>query len=110
MACTCTIATNVDNLIQHLNKAFENKVRLGIMSLLMIHDELEFTRIKELLQVTDGNLASHSRALESAGYILVEKSFVGRKPNTTYKATEEGRKAFGQHLDALEDLIRRGRE
>ena len=80
------------------------------MSLLMVNDELEFTRMKELLQVTDGNLASHSRALESAGYIQVEKSFVGRKPNTVYKATTEGQEAFRQHLDALEHLIRQGRE
>ncbi|EMR01438.1 winged helix-turn-helix domain-containing protein [Cesiribacter andamanensis] len=98
------------NPIQHLNKAFENKVRLGIMSLLMIHEELEFTRIKELLQLTDGNLASHSRALESAGYVEVEKSFVGRKPNTLYRATKAGRSAFQQHLDALEVLIRQGRD
>ncbi|AHM60667.1 hypothetical protein D770_12050 [Flammeovirgaceae bacterium 311] len=99
----------MDNLLKNLNKAFESKVRLGVMSLLMIHDELEFTRLRELLQVTDGNLASHSRALETAGYIQVEKSFVGRKPNTTYKATREGSKAFQEHLGALENLIRHGR-
>lgn len=79
------------------------------MSLLMIHEELEFTRIKELLQVTDGNLASHSRALETAGYLLVEKSFVGRKPNTVFRATADGKSAFQQHLKALEELIRQGR-
>ncbi len=79
------------------------------MSLLMIHDELEFTRIKELLQVTDGNLASHSRALETAGYLLVEKGFVGRKPNTVFRATAEGKIAFQEHLKALEQLIRQGR-
>ncbi len=99
----------MDNLLKNINKAFESKVRLGVMSLLMIHDELEFTRLRELLQVTDGNLASHSRALESAGYIQVEKSFVGRRPNTTYKASPEGCKAFQEHLNALENLIRQGR-
>ena len=99
----------MDSLLKHLNKAFESKVRLGVMSLLMINEELEFTRLKELLQVTDGNLASHSRALETAGYIQVEKSFVGRKPNTTFKATNEGCKAFKEHLIALENLIRQGR-
>lgn len=99
----------MDNLLKNINKAFESKVRLGIMSLLMIHEELEFTRIKELLQVTDGNLASHSRALETAGYLLVEKSFVGRKPNTVFRATADGKSAFQQHLKALEELIRQGR-
>ena len=99
----------MDNLLKNINKAFESKVRLGIMSLLMIHDELEFTRIKELLQVTDGNLASHSRALETAGYLQVEKSFVGRKPNTVFKATPEGKTAFQDHLKALEQLIKQGR-
>ncbi|MBW3544230.1 MAG: transcriptional regulator [Bacteroidetes bacterium] len=99
----------MDNLLKNINKAFESKVRLGIMSLLMIHEELEFTRIKELLQVTDGNLASHSRALETAGYLLVEKSFVGRKPNTVFRATADGKSAFQQHLKALEELIRQGK-
>ena len=99
----------MDSLLKNLNKAFESKVRLGVMSLLMINEELEFTRLKELLQVTDGNLASHSRALETAGYIQVDKSFIGRKPNTTYKATTEGCKAFKEHLYALENLIRQGR-
>lgn len=99
----------MDNLLKNINKAFESKVRLGIMSLLMIHEELEFTRIKELLQVTDGNLASHSRALETAGYLLVEKSFVGRKPNTVFRATADGKIAFQEHLRALEALIKQGR-
>lgn len=99
----------MDKLLKNINKAFESKVRLGIMSLLMIHEELDFTRIKELLQVTDGNLASHSRALETAGYLLVEKSFVGRKPNTVFRATAAGKTAFQQHLKALEELIRQGR-
>lgn len=98
----------MDKLLKNLNKAFESKVRLGIMSLLMVHNELDFTRIKELLQVTDGNLASHSRTLETAGYLLVEKSFVGRKPNTVFKATAEGKITFRQHLEALEQLIRGG--
>ena len=65
--------------------------------------------MKELLQVTDGNLASHTRALESTGYLLVEKSFIGRKPNTVFKATAEGKTAFRLHLEALEQLIRQGR-
>lgn len=89
-----------------LNKAFENRTRLGIMSVLMVNDSVEFTQLKELLQVTDGNLASHIAALEKAGYLEVTKQFVGKKPNTTYSVTRSGRKAFGEHLDALEKLLK----
>lgn len=93
------------NLIQHLNKAFENKVRLGIMAALMVNSKLSFNGLKELLELTDGNLASHLKALEKAEYILVNKSFIGRKPNTTYKITNAGRDTFELHLKALEKLI-----
>ncbi len=92
-------------LLIHLNKAFESKARLGIMSALMVNDKLDFNALKELLDLTDGNLASHLKALEEQGYLEVQKQFVGRKPNTTYGATPEGRKAFGEHLSALEKLI-----
>ncbi len=95
-------------IIQDLNKAFENRIRLGIMSALMVNDDVEFTALKELLDVTDGNLASHTRALEDAGYIAVEKSFVGRKPNTRFKITPTGRSAFEAHLLALEKIVRGG--
>lgn len=91
--------------IQDLNKAFESRVRLGIMSALMVNDSLDFNALKELLEVTDGNLASHTRALESLQYIDVEKSFVGRKPNTKFSITAKGKKAFEQHLSALEQLL-----
>lgn len=93
------------NPIQNLNKAFENKVRLGVMAALMVNTKLSFNDLKELLELTDGNLASHLKALEKVAYILVEKSFIGRKPNTTYRATSEGKAAFETHLKALEDLI-----
>ncbi|TND08511.1 MAG: transcriptional regulator [Bacteroidetes bacterium] len=89
-----------------LNKAFENRARLGIMSILMVNDSVEFTHMKELLQVTDGNLASHITALEKAGYVEVTKQFIGKKPNTTYSVTRSGRKAFTEHLDALEKLLK----
>ena len=94
------------NFIEDLNKAFESRIRLGIMSVLMVNDWVDFGTLKEMLQVTDGNLASHIRALEEAAYLLVNKQFVGRKPNTSYSATEAGRNAFQEHLNALEDLIR----
>ncbi|MFA0960824.1 winged helix-turn-helix domain-containing protein [Roseivirga sp. BDSF3-8] len=95
-----------DHIIHKLNKAFENRIRLGVMSALLANDKVEYTEIKELLQVTDGNLASHLKALEKANYIQVHKKFVGRKPNTSYSATREGVSAFQEHINALEALIK----
>jgi len=95
----------VKNLLANLNKAFDNKVRLGIMAALMANADMDFTSLKELLSVTDGNLASHLKALEKENYINVTKQFIGRKPNTKYEATQSGRKAFQEHIDALEKLI-----
>lgn len=92
-------------LLDGINKAFESKVRLGIMSVLMVNDSVDFTTLKSLLNVTDGNLASHARGLEELGYIRCEKKFVGRKPNTSYQATELGREAFRQHIQALEAFL-----
>ncbi|GAB3937798.1 winged helix-turn-helix domain-containing protein [Mucilaginibacter myungsuensis] len=89
-----------------LDKAFENRVRLQIMSVLVVNERYDFNSLKDLLGVTDGNLASHLKGLEKEEYILVNKSFVGRKPNTTYEATDKGRSAFNAHLDALEALIK----
>jgi DNA-binding MarR family transcriptional regulator len=88
-----------------LDKAFENRVRLQIMSVLSANQRYDFNSLKELLGITDGNLASHLKGLEKEEYITVHKSFLGRKPNTNYEATEKGKKAFRDHLDALEQLI-----
>lgn len=93
--------------IHKLHKAFESRVRLGIMSVLMVNDSIDFNTLKDLLQVTDGNLASHSAALEKEGFIHIKKEFVGKKTLTTYSATKLGVKAFEEHLDALEKLIKR---
>lgn len=93
------------DLISNLNKHFESRVRLGVMAILMVNDWVDFSGLKELLNVTDGNLASHIKSLEAVGYIEVKKQFVGNKPNTSYRATLEGRKAFDSHLEALENLI-----
>ena len=92
--------------ISGLNKVFENRVRLGIMSVLMVNDSYDFNNLKATLGVTDGNLASHLKALEEKGMIKVNKQFIGRKPNTSYSATEAGIAGFRQHLKALENLIR----
>jgi len=94
------------NIISNINKAFDHRIRLGIMSILMVNDYADFKMLKELLGVTDGNLASHTKALEKEEYILVEKSFIGRKPNTRYTATKKGREAFQKHVDAIEKLLK----
>jgi DNA-binding MarR family transcriptional regulator len=92
--------------IHTLNKAFDHRVRLGVMAVLLANESVSFNDLKESLDLTDGNLASHVSALEKAGYVLVNKQFVGKKPNTTYMATTEGKVAFQEHLAALEKLLR----
>lgn len=91
--------------IIRLNKLFENRVRLGIMSVLVISDSYDFNSLKETLGVTDGNLASHLKALEENDMIKVNKQFIGRKPNTSYSITPNGEKLFRAHLKTLEDII-----
>ncbi|MEI6137720.1 MAG: transcriptional regulator [Mariniphaga sp.] len=98
----------MNNIIADLNKAFDNRVRLGIMSILMVNDDVDFNALKEMLNLTDGNLASHLKALEGTGYIVMYKEFVGRKPRTSFSATASGKSAFKTHLDALEKLIKGG--
>ncbi|MDO9595520.1 MAG: transcriptional regulator [Lutibacter sp.] len=93
------------NYINDLNKAFESRVRLGIMSILLVNDFADFATLKEQLNITDGNLASHLNALEKLKYIDIKKQFIGKKPNTSYSVTIAGKKAFSEHLDALERLI-----
>lgn len=95
------------NIIQNINKAFDHRIRLGIMSVLMVNEYADFNMLKELLGVTDGNLASHTKALESEEYIAIEKQFIGKKPNTRYLVTKLGRKAFQKHIAALEKLIQK---
>ena len=94
-------------LVESLNKSFENRVRLAVMSILVVNDSIDFNSLKRMLNVTDGNLATHIAALENRKYIKVEKDFVGKKTLTTYSVTHSGRKAFADHLNALEQLIRR---
>jgi DNA-binding MarR family transcriptional regulator len=92
-------------ILSNFNKAFESRVRLGIMSVLAVNESMDFTGLKDILAATDGNLASHLRALEEAGFISMEKSFINRKPNTSYSITEEGMESFRSHIKALEELI-----
>lgn len=76
------------------------------MSSLATNDSLDFTSLKEFLDVTDGNLATHIKKLEKEGFIGVEKSFIDRKPNTKYYMTAEGKKAFDEHLKVMEEIIK----
>ncbi|MDP3394709.1 transcriptional regulator [Sediminibacterium sp.] len=94
------------NSIEALNKAFESRVRLGIMSILMVAESVDFGTLKAELKITDGNIASHISALEKLEYINVKKQFIGKKPNTTYIITAKGRKAFTLHIHALEKIIK----
>ncbi len=93
------------NPINNLSKLFDSRVRLGIMSALMVNNEVSFNDLKELLEITDGNLASHLKALEENKIIKVEKGFIGRKTNTTYAITKAGEKEFKLHIAALEKMI-----
>lgn len=92
--------------IDQLNKAFESRVRLGIMAILMVNDWMDYNEIKEHLNLTDGNLASHINGLEKLYYVEIRKRFVGKKTNTSYKVTRVGKKAFQEHINALEKLLK----
>lgn len=89
-----------------LNKAFDSRVRLGVMSVLMVNGWVLYKDLKINLGLTDGNLASHISALEKIEYVEVKKEFVGKKPQTSYCVTEMGREAFRNHLNGLEKLIK----
>ncbi|MFC2129598.1 winged helix-turn-helix domain-containing protein [Bacteroidota bacterium] len=95
----------MENPIKGLNKHFESRVRLGVMSILAVNEWVDFNTLKDLLEITDGNLASHIKALESHQYIEVRKQFIAKKPRTTYNLTNTGRIAFQNHISALESLL-----
>lgn len=94
------------NIIKHLDKALESRIRLGIMSVLCVNDWVDFSTLKQHLELTDGNLASHIAGLEKNNYVEVRKQFVGKKPNTAFRVTQTGRTAFTNHLNALENLLK----
>ncbi len=94
------------SIIYNLNKAFDNRIRLGIMSILMLETWVDFAELKELLELTDGNLANHISTLEKEQYIVVRKAFIGKKTSTSFQATEAGREAFQEHLKVMESLIK----
>jgi DNA-binding HxlR family transcriptional regulator len=94
------------NPINGLNKIFESRIRLGVMSILMVNDQVNFNDLKQMLEVTDGNLATHLVNLEENGFIKVKKGFIGKKTNTTYSITKAGERSFGEHISALENMIK----
>ena len=97
---------SIKNPIAGLNKIFDNRIRLGIMSLLIVNHEISFNDLKQMLEVTDGNLATHLVNLEENGLLKVHKGFIGRKTNTTYSITRVGEKMFSEHITALEKMIK----
>lgn len=97
---------NSSNPISGLNKIFDNRIRLGVMSVLIVNEEMSFNDLKQMMEVTDGNLATHLVTLEENNFIKVHKGFIGRKTNTTYTITRAGQKAFGDHIAALEQMIK----
>ncbi|MGV0979934.1 winged helix-turn-helix domain-containing protein [Empedobacter falsenii] len=96
----------MDFNLNKLNKVFDNRIRVGIMSALVMNEEISFKDLKDFLDLTDGNLASHLKNLEENDYIIVHKGFIGRKTNTTYSITALGKQAFQEHLNYLEKLIK----
>ena len=94
-------------IIENLKKGFDHRVRLGVMSILMVNEWVDFTTLRDKLEVSDGKLAGHIKALDKEGYIELRKQFIGRKPNTSYRASEKGRTAFLHHLNHLEKIINR---
>jgi DNA-binding MarR family transcriptional regulator len=98
------------NPFENLDKVLEHRLRLQIVSVLSANESYDFNALKELLEATDGNLATHLKSLEREKYISVTKSFIDRKPNTRYKISERGRSAFKKHLDAMEELIKQQRK
>ena len=98
------------NPYESLDKVLEHRMRLQLMGILAANDSYDFNALKELLETTDGNLATHIKHLEREKYINIHKSFVDRKPNTRYKISDRGRTAFKKHIEAMEEIIRSQRK
>ena len=91
-----------------IDAVIHERVRLSIVAALAVSPELSFNELKSMLTLTDGNLSAHSRTLEEAGYIVVDKTFRGRRPYTTMRQTAKGRKAFARYLETLRQIIGQG--
>ena len=101
------LINNPANNLGGLNKMFNHRTRMGIMAILMVNEWVEFVALRKALDLTDGSLASHLKALVKEDQVEVEKKFVDDKPRTSYRATSGGREAFEAHLAELEAFIRR---
>jgi DNA-binding MarR family transcriptional regulator len=88
-----------------LDPLIHERLRLGILSVLVVHESLSFTELRDLLQTTDGNLSVQARRLETAGYVVCDKKFEDRKPKSTYSLTSAGRKALEEYLETLAGLL-----
>lgn len=97
----------MQNPIEDFNKAFDNQLRLGIMSILLVKEAVSFNELKEVFNTTDGNLATHLKKLEEEEYILIEKTFQLKKPLTLYSASKLGKIAFKKHIKAIEQMIQK---
>ena len=93
------------DIIKQMDKAFDSRVRLGIMAILMANEWTDFNTLKERLGVTDGNLASHTASLERKSFIEVRKQFIGKRPNTSYQVTMLGKEAFAKYIRSLKKLL-----
>lgn len=96
-------------LFLQLDRVIHEKGRLAIMSALAASPELAFTELRDLLAMTDGNLTTHIRALQEAGYVSVAKSYQNRRPLTTCSLTPAGRKAFADYVNLLEQIVRQNK-
>lgn len=93
-----------------IDALIHERTRLAIVSALAVSPELSFGELKQMLSLTDGNLSAHSRTLEEAGYLKIDKTFKGRRPHTTMRLTPKGRKAFQRYLATLRQIIDQGEE
>ena len=100
---------DMKRLFDGLDPLLHERGRLAIVSVLAAVDSLTFTEVRDQLEMTDGNLSVHLQKLEDKGYVAIDKSFVGRRPQTTCRLSPAGRKAFGQYLDNLESIVQQGR-
>lgn len=96
-------------LFLQLDRVIHEKGRLAILSLLAASPHLSFTEMRDLLSMTDGNLTAHIRTLREAGYVSVTKEFQDRRPLTTFALTPSGRKAFANHINLLEQIVRQNK-
>jgi len=99
---------NPEGLLQ-IDRVIHEKGRLGIMSMLAATPELSFIELREMLQMTDGNLTTHIRTLQEAGYVSVAKSYRNHRRTTTVSMTAGGRRAFNEYLGLLERIVRDAR-